>query len=48
MKMYEFYKIVSLCCFAGAIYYGFQNSMPMTTHMFLCGFYADWLAEKEK
>lgn len=48
MKMYNVYKIASLLCFAGVIYYGFVNNIPMATHMFLCGVYADWLAEKEE
>ncbi len=46
--MYHVFKISCILCFAGAAIYGYANNMQMATYMFLCGFYADWLADKEK
>ena len=46
--MYHAFKISCIMCFLGAAIYAYTNNMQMATYMFLAGFYADWLAEKEK
>ena len=48
MKVCMGYKIASLFCFGFSVYYAIVDNIQMATHIFLCGFYADWLAEKEK